>query len=444
MKNRYCILVVLLFSSSVLFAQRDLTIHFLNKINQSNYSNPAFIPENNFSIGLPFISAISGDFSNSGFKLRDVLERGSDDSIHLSSNLKNLINNVLEPRNYLTADLSTDLLAAKFKIKGLYFGINVTEHFSFHLDYPQDFAKLFLLGNGAFVDSKTDAEIGVKMNNMHYREYGLSGALKVKKFTFGARLKLLTGFSDISTEKSDISIHTDPNDYSITTKADVLINTTMPEGITIDPDSGFKVAGFSPSKYAFNFKNKGFGADLGATFELNSKITFNASIVDLGFIKWTSNVSNYQSSVNPAPFSGVPISAFSNGTAFVDTLKKRFGMVQTHNTYTTTLTPKVYLSGTFKITDKDKVGVLIYSEYYNRTHTGGLTYSIFNNNFINIGLGTGFKMGPVQIYTVQDNILGFILPKSSNNINFRFGMNLVFGKPAVKSTVPHPPPVSAD
>jgi hypothetical protein len=447
MKHFYRALLILFFCSQALMAQRDLTIHFLNKINQSNYSNPSFIPENNLSIGLPFISSFTGDFSNSGFQLKDLLIRSADDSIRILNNLKNVVNN-LEPNNYLTMDLSTDLLTAKFKIKGLYFGLNVTERFSFHLDYPKDFAKLLFMGNAVFIDDKRDANIGVKLDGMHYREYGLSGALKVKQFTFGTRLKLLTGLSDISTAKSDIKVHTNPNDYSITTTADVLVNTSM-------PDTG----AFNASKYATNFKNKGFGIDLGVTIAVNNALTLAVSLVDLGYIQWSSNVVNYQSDVNPTPFQGVPLSTFSAGsTAFADTLKKRFNVIKSHNSYSTTLTPKIYLSGSLRLTAQDKIGVLIYSEYYNRAHTaltlaynrdfgkwftGGLTYTIFNNNYLNVGFGAGIKLGPVQIYSVQDNILGFFLPKSSNNFNFRFGINLVFGGGKAKSTVPHPPPVNA-
>ena len=451
MKYCYRIFILVLLSSGTVMAQRDLTIHFLNKINQSNYSNPSFIPDNNFSIGLPVLSAISGDLSNSGFQIKDVLKRAADDSIHITDNIRNIVNNVLHENNYFTADIATDLLAVKFKVKGLYFGVNVTERVNVHFDYPQDFAKLLFLGNAVFVDENREANVGFKVNATHYREYGLSGALKIKHLTLGTRLKLLTGFSDLSTQKSDIKIHTNPDDYSITTKADVLVNTTLPDST---------VTGGQYVANTMSMKNKGFGIDIGGTLDLSSKLSVAASLVDLGFIKWSSSeVTNYQSAVNPAPYTGVPLSVFSAGSkAFTDTLKKRFDVVKTHNAYTTMLTPKVYLSGTYKLTGKDKLGVLIYSEYYNRTHTaltlaynrnfgswftGGLTYSIFNNDYLNIGLGLGFKFGPVQIYSVQDNILGLIQPRSTNNVNFRFGINLVFGKVGTKKEVPHPPSVDA-
>ncbi len=420
-------------------AQRDLTIHFLNKINQSNYSNPSFIPENNFSIGLPVLSAISLDLSNSGFKVKDLYTKQPDGTLLV--NMNNLIDNVLQKSNYLSTEFTTDLLAVKFKVKGLYLGLNVTERISLRFAYPKDLIELAWRGNGGFMDRKEAVNIGLNLDANHYREYGISGALKIKKFTVGARLKLLTGFANVTTEKSDITLLTNPDDYGHTVHSDFLINTSLPN------------SNFNPMTYATNFNNKGLGIDLGGTFQMNEKISFAASVVDFGFINWKSDVKNYKSNAN-YNFDGVSFDQLSDSTArkaIVDTLKNRFAVKQTSNSYTTMLTPKIYLSGSFKLTKNDKFGMLFYSEYYHKLHpaltlaynrdfgrwfTGGLTYSMFNSDFFNIGVGTGFKLGPVQIYIVQDNILGIFLPQSTNNYNFRFGINLVFGKP--KETTPLP------
>ena len=34
---------------------------------------------------------------------------------------------------------------------------------------------------------------------------------------------------------------------------------------------------------------------------------------------------------------------------------------------------------------------------------------------------------PVQFYLVSDNILGFLWPQSTKNLNLRFGFNMIFG-----------------
>ena len=60
------------------------------------------------------------------------------------------------------------------------------------------------------------------------------------------------------------------------------------------------------------------------------------------------------------------------------------------------------------------------------------------NRLFNVGLGLVFKPGPVQIYMVADNVLvsSFVqydnfdvpIPTYATNVNFRFGINLLFGK----------------
>lgn len=440
----------MVFSVQMAMGQRDLTIHFMNKINQSNYSNPSFIPENNFSIGLPVLSALSIDFSHSGFKYQDMIKKGIDDSLRIDMDY--LIDNIVQESNYLSTELTTDLLAVKFKIKGLYLGLNVTERIAFRFAYPKDLIELAWRGNGSFIDRDETIDIGMNLDVNHYREYALSGALKIKKFTVGTRLKMLTGFANVTTEKSTVSIYTDPKEYNHTIYSDILINTALPRSLS---DS---TVDFDPVAYALNFNNVGFGFDLGGTFDLNEKISFAASVVDFGFISWKSDVTNYTSNNVTYNFNGVSFDQLTDSAKrneFVDTLKNKFAIKETNSSYTTTLTPKVYLSGSFKLTEKDKFGVLFYSEYYHRLRpaltlaynrdfgnwfTGGITYSMFNGDFFNIGLGTGFKLGPVQIYTVQDNILGAFLPKSTNNYNIRFGINLVFGKPKkATTTMPAPP-----
>jgi len=44
--------------------------------------------------------------------------------------------------------------------------------------------------------------------------------------------------------------------------------------------------------YIFN-KNNGVGIDLGAIYKYDEKITLYASIIDLGFIHWGSNVQGF-------------------------------------------------------------------------------------------------------------------------------------------------------
>jgi hypothetical protein len=112
---------------------------------------------------------------------------------------------------------------------------------------------------------------------------------------------------------------------------------------------------------------------------------------------------------------------------------------------------KIYLGGNYEIRRNFTAGIVVYSEIFRgRTAIGttlGLTknfgkrftasgtYTISNNSYNNIGLGTSLNLPPFQLYLVGDNILmaafgGKELNKFINNtqvFNLRLGLNLVFG-----------------
>ncbi|MCT4603808.1 MAG: hypothetical protein N4A59_13035, partial [Marinifilum sp.] len=50
-----------------------------------------------------------------------------------------------------------------------------------------------------------------------------------------------------------------------------------------------------------------------------------------------------------------------------------------------------------------------------------------NNSYNNIGFGLTAKLGPLQFYTVTDNVMAAIKPNSMQTANIRFGFNLLFG-----------------
>ena len=53
------------------------------------------------------------------------------------------------------------------------------------------------------------------------------------------------------------------------------------------PSKIFVMDGKSIGDYIFNNANSGFGIDLGVTWKINPQLTFTASALDLGKIKWT-------------------------------------------------------------------------------------------------------------------------------------------------------------
>jgi len=205
-------------------------------------------------------------------------------------------------------------------------------------------------------------------------------------------------------------------------------------------------------------KNHGAGIDLGVIYEYDDKITFAASLLDLGFIRWGSNTEQFNAN-STVVFNGVDLrDAIASGgdTDFlgflIDSLSEAIKFSNNQNPYTTTLMPKLFAGATYQLMPKLQVSGLTRTDFFDsRPHfsltLGGmysplpflhakLSYSIMNWKFDHIGAGLvlGGKGG--QFYIVADHIpvrwvhdtgTGTLWPYNARTVNFRIGVNLLFG-----------------
>lgn len=209
-------------------------------------------------------------------------------------------------------------------------------------------------------------------------------------------------------------------------------------------------------------RNNGWGVDLGATYRVMDRLTVGASLVDIGYVKWTNNT--YQYTLDPAKakytFQGVDINqVVNNNTNYInaqgDSIQAKFKMTETPmGAYTTMLPAKMYLSGKFDIKDNLSVGALFFSESFRGRYASGLTaslnknfgkilstsvsYTVSNRSYNNLGLGISLNVSPVQFYIVGDNLLrapvSLIASQNLNSyinssqlLTVRAGLNFVFG-----------------
>lgn len=355
----------------------------------------------------------------------------------------------LAKRNHLSFGTQVDLLSVGFRVKeNNYFALNVTEKVFLRLTYPRDFVKLLWKGNGAFIDDASGLasfkDIG--FDAIHYREYGLSWVHRFQeKFNIGGRFKYLYGMTNIWTAKSDLSLQTDTGTYDITFNADWLINTSGPMNDTDET--------IDAKKYLLGMKNRGFGFDLGGTYTLDEKWDFSASIIDLGFIRWKDYVRNFANDSATFKYEGVDVTAFIRSLQsdtidvfqpIADSLEGTFKIRKTYKPYTNWLSPQIYLTGIYKINEKNNVAISLYGEKFKRHFYPGfsvtsftrfgrwfggtLSYSIFNRSYFNLGAGLSLNLAFFQFYIVTDNFYGAFFPEKSKNAHVRFGLNLTFGR----------------
>ncbi|MES2591287.1 MAG: DUF5723 family protein [Bacteroidota bacterium] len=422
-----------------LSAQQNLTMYNMEAIPQRMYVNPALTPSYKVFIGFPVLASPYLNFSNSGFKYSDLVKHRGDS---LYVDYDNMLSK-LSKNNYISASIKIDLLAFGFRLKKNYFSFNATEKVDFRFRYPKGFMDFIWKGNGGLLGEEVKFNFGV--NFSHYREYAIGFSREInEKLTVGGKLKYLYGMENVWTERADVSLTTDPAYYAITAKSDIRINTSG-----VDSSS---TANIVVKDYLFKKKNRGFGIDLGGSYKYNEKLTFSASMIDLGYIKWKDGVSNYVSADPNGEFTyqGMDLnqlftddSTSNTSEVMVDSLKEAFKINTIHESYTTKLSTQLYLGGNYNITKKINTGLVLYGQIFDKTiHPGlalsynqkvgkwlnfSLSYSMYNRSYNNVGLGFSLN-GPVQFYVVSDNLLGAIFPQNTKNLHINFGFNILIGR----------------
>lgn len=443
--------LILLILTGRASAQSELTLPFLNDAFQSSYVNPAAVPGFKVSVGLPGISSIRAGVTNTGFTLKRGMERKNDTTLYW--NMTKVLD-AMPRNNFVYAGVSADLLHVRVKVDNLFVGLNITEHAKFRFSYPRDLINFPWKGNAEYLDEEVNLKkLGV--DALHYREYGIGIIKQDEKspLTIGVRAKLLQGFSNVSVRNKSLHLKTDGDMYALSVDSDVLVNTNLPVGLDDSTNQDFDV-----KKYATTFSNIGLGLDIGASYKYGSKLSFHAALIDLGFIRWKSNAKNYGMD-GDASFDGFdPVGELYKEDFdmdnYVDSLANRFETTETENAYTTRMISQLYLGAQYKLAERTFAGANLFLEHYKTfrpaltfavTHKLGtvldlvLSYSAQYRQANNVGMAIMFKPGPVQIYIAGDNLFrqwttvdtndaSFTAPLNAKFLNFRFGINLVFGR----------------
>lgn len=445
-------------------AQQNFTLYNMNFVPQRSYLNPGFIPgAGRIFIGIPALSSEYFNISNNGFKYSDAIRHRDDDSLYID--FGNVLSK-LSKDNYLSTNYHVDLLSFGIAVEKNYFSFNITEKVDFRFRYPKSFMEFLWKGNGAFLDKEVKFNFG--LNFSHYREYALGAAREINdKLSVGIKLKYLYGMENFHTKKTDISLFTDADDFAITAKGNIELNSS---GLSDDSTNEF-----SFSEYAFKRGNNGFGADIGFAYKATEKFTVSASLLDMGFINWKYRTNNYVSHDQNANFTyrGFELNQLINsdsastkdiGQALGDSLAKIFKIDTLHNGYKTKLSPQMYIGGNYAFSESSSAGVLVYWQSFDRKIHPGIafsynhkladwlnisgSYSIYNRSLTNVGLGAAVTGGPVQFYIVTDNIFGMIFPQNTKNLQLHFGINFILGKkkesaPAETAAAPPAPAPAA-
>ncbi len=437
-KYRFLILTALfVFCNNIItFSQQQVGLHFMD-IWQTSKTNPAYISDSKIVIGLP--SAHLNYYNTTGDFNSLIV-----DYLNEEQGIKpgEALNGLSTSDNILRGVLEVETFNIGYRFGKVQLGLSHLLKTDMYLKFPKTLAQLFLEGNGQFVGQKVDLSHDLDLTS--YNEFGLSGAIQLNKLNIGARVKFLTGIANASVEKDEISLFTDDDVYQLTLDGDYALNASGL--VNVDDLDNFDLSLGSFSFNDFITENMGLAFDLGVTYQVNEKLNLSASVLDLGRINWTKNVTKYVNQGETtydgfdfAQFVGNDSISFSN---VLDTLQNTFNFTEESESYSTNLPVKVYLSGTYQWNEKIQFGGLLYYENYRGEHfpvlglsantklrkifNVGATYSARKNSFLNLGLNFAINYKAFQLFATADNIVGAFQPYKSSNVNFRTGLNLLF------------------
>ncbi len=438
------IILFLAIASPVVLAQADRSMYFLPILPNQRIVNPAFYPQYNFYIGIPLLSSVKTGFENT-FTYDDIFQKKGD-SLYLDREY--LLNN-LDDKNTVNLNFSEEILTFGFKARKNYFHFRIADIINSNITITKDLLRFGLYGNGSdFYLGKTINLSGNAVNMTYYREFSLGFTRQITpKINAGVNLKYLQGIANAYTKNLDISLKTDPNDFTITAKSNIVLQSSLPgnDGNDINPLDVFTNTG-----------NSGFAIDLGGLYVINDKFTASASLLNLGSIKWEENLKTFKTE-NPSEsfvFDGFDLNDFISDnefsqekiTAILDSIQDELGLIEVKESYRSKTPSTMILNLDYNLTQKDRFGFIFGSQFlekevwptvslgytrkFNRNLNLMLSYSASPQNYFNLGVGLAANAGPFQFYVINEN---FTAPFTVNKASFyvlRFGVSLVFGKNA--------------
>lgn len=438
-KKSHLLLIILSITAIASFAQQELNTHLMRGVWQANRSNPALFPEHKLTVGLP------GVYSNlliTGLKYNQIVSKDADGRRVLDID-KGI--SQLDDWNIIRENTEIETLSFGLRMGKLSLSAAHSIRFNAFMNYPKTLPQLIWQGNAQFIGQEVD--FGPDLQLFGFSELSLGLAFEVApKLSIGARAKYLSGLGDISTSRNSLRLYTDDEAYQLRLDADFQADVTG----SIEYQ-GFQepVVDFEFGKFAFNqlfTSNNGFALDFGAVFRTD-KFDIAASVLDIGSINWKDNARFYRLQ-GEYEYQGLDVaqSILDDTTSIgsvLDSLESAYSPEEGFASYSTRLAPRYYLSASYRLSDKLRIGGVFYSEQYRGesfpavafTATAqvmswwsvGGSYGMRNRRFDNIGAHTALQVGPVQLVAATDNLISVFLQKNSHSANLRLGLNLVFG-----------------
>lgn len=419
---------------STAFGQFNLNFYQMGAATpQNNNYNAAVFPKAKAFVSLPVISGIDMSINNS-FGISDVFTKTGD------STLIDINRFLLNQKDgaYFNAQVGiTDLMFGFRTGENGFVTVFVNERTDATFFYPFQLINFIWEGNGNYVGEEYLVD-DISYDFTHYREigagYGRSFNILGFNTNLGMRLKYLQGVAHSSIKDNlKMSIHT---------REDLSVQVAMKQGLS--RSAGLNMLEDGDINYLVSNGNTGFAIDLGGQMDLTDRITVGFAANDLGFIKWkedaeTAAFNGASFEINGASFDDMDQLA----DAVMDSIEN-LAIDTVAGSFTTSLNSSLFLSGSYRVTEQGYAQATI-SNYFTQGRmksafgvgylqnlgqwlAASVTCSVASQRGADIGAGLMLRGGGFQTYVSVDHLLNTINAPNASGLNFKFGINFVFGK----------------
>lgn len=476
--RKFLILFAAVLSMGFSHAQNRQLLYDFYEIPQSLLLNPGVKTPQQWHSGIPVASKITIYAGSSGIDVNDIF---ANDGIDFTTKVRDNAINGMNFRDNFTAGGTLEIINGGFRGKNRpenYYSFGMYGEGFFINYWPEDLAQLAFEGNASNIDRRFDlGHLSAQIEAVNVFHFGINKKLN-QKWQIGARAKVYSSVFELkSTNNKGYFVTTEGENNLLrnTITADITVRTSGVETLFDALDDDVAQSQELPKWLlgrSFFGGNLGLGFDFGFTHELSPNTYITGSVQDIGFIYHTNDVKNYTlngAASNEGVEIVLPEDLNNVNTQFwqelVDDIEELVPFETNEDSYISWRPTRLNASirknwGERGLTsancecgidavsqrsnDLDYVNaigaqlfainrprgpILALTGFYQRRIGNVLalktTYTVDKYSLTNIGLGMNLQLGPVNLYLLGDNLLGYQNITNSRYASFQFGLNII-------------------
>ena len=476
------ILSAFLCASAVGQARMPHSLYFMETVPQTLQMNPAHQPRANVYVALPVNFGVD---LHMDIAAKDILQKRGN-QYHLlveeQYDYNKLWKSIGKKATMINIGMDADIIGFGFRLKNNgYFSFGVSEHVSVKFALPSDFFKIF----ENFFPDKTRLDFSpMRCEGAAYLQFRLGYSHKVNdKLTVGLNVKPILGQVAAMAKFDKFDLNTGVDKWYLDGKGKFYAS--MPykpvkneDGYVDDfePIDGFDFNNADVmdlvDKYLLGFNNIGVAFDLGAVYQINRRLSVSAALNNIGLSSWNEDMNGVKFN-GRYTFDGFEFNTGADeslkdqsnklGDEFGDNILDSLKFDTFRGKFITSPPPVLFAGASYNLTPALSLGLLSRTTFWKNgvrqsfnlsanlqpysfvALTTGATWQVKGNVYL--GGGLTFFVGPLQIYTLVDNVPAYYstltlndkrvefnenfplpIPERLKTLTLRLGVNLVFGK----------------